>query len=168
MHVLIATDGNLDPAAVSPLVTPLAQGGLATVLTVVEVPRALLSELRGVFGEQQAATVDADAEYVAAPGPGAVPRSWPGDDAVIRRYLDDQRALRADPMAEELSQRGVTVTTDVREGEDAAEVILDAAEDSGADLVVIGARGRGRMRDLIGSTGTKVMRLCPRPVLLVR
>ncbi len=47
MHVLVATDGQLDPATVARFSAPLAgDDGKVTVLTVIEVPRAMLQDPR--------------------------------------------------------------------------------------------------------------------------
>ncbi len=55
----------------------------------------------------------------------------------------------------------------LREGFAAAEIVAVASE-IGADLVVIGSRGRrGIPRALLGSVAEKVVRLCPAPVLTV-
>ena len=37
-----------------------------------------------------------------------------------------------------------------------------------ADVVVIGSHGSGVFQGLLGSTGTKIVRRSPRPVLLIR
>ncbi len=56
----------------------------------------------------------------------------------------------------------------IRIGEPVEE-ILDLAESSGCDLVVMGARGRGTLVDkLMGSTSRRVLRRCRKPVLLIR
>jgi nucleotide-binding universal stress UspA family protein len=60
------------------------------------------------------------------------------------------------------------VTTAVREGDPAAE-IMEYAEAHDADLVAMGTRGRhGEYRFLIGSVAEEVVRTCPVPVLTVR
>lgn len=63
---------------------------------------------------------------------------------------------------------GVTTTTDLREG-DARDEICAAAEETAADLIVIGAHGRGSMgRMLFGSVSTAVLHHASCPVLVVR
>lgn len=55
----------------------------------------------------------------------------------------------------------------LREG-DAAEEILQAADDAGADLIVMGTHGRGAIaRALLGSTAEAVVRHANCPVLTV-
>ena len=47
MHVLVATDGKLDPNRVADFAVRLAgSDGMVTVVTVIEIPRRLLSDLR--------------------------------------------------------------------------------------------------------------------------
>ena len=80
MHVLVATDGNLDPEAVADFASPMAgSDGKVSVLTVIAIPRRLISDLRGVFGERAAPNVDGDAEYVGmTKDAGTAPTGWPG------------------------------------------------------------------------------------------
>ena len=59
------------------------------------------------------------------------------------------------------------VRTIFREG-DPAEAILDAAEEEGADLIVVGNRGmRGAKRFLLGSVPNRVAHHAPCSVLIV-
>lgn len=66
------------------------------------------------------------------------------------------------------SQAGVEATAETREGSPALE-ICEAAAESGARLVVLGAHGWGALkRALFGSVSTHVMHAAPCPVLVVR
>ncbi|MFB6169299.1 MAG: universal stress protein [Haloferacaceae archaeon] len=65
-------------------------------------------------------------------------------------------------------ERGVEVTTAVREGRPADEILAHAREVD-ADVVATGTRGRhGEHRLLVGSVAERVVRSCPVPVLTVR
>ena len=70
-----------------------------------------------------------------------------------------------------LGQAGVKAHGEVRHtifGYAAREIINDAAE-VGADVIVMGSRGRGDLAGLLlGSTAHKVIHLSERPVLVVR
>jgi nucleotide-binding universal stress UspA family protein len=170
VNVLIATDGKLEPELAARFAKPLAgPTGTATVLTVIEIPRRLLTELRSHFGEMEGTIIDRDAEYVA----GAIahdvePRGWPGDDAVIQRYLDDKRDEYTGPIVAQLQAMGVKATGDAIEGESAASAILGTIEERGIDVLLIGSHGQGLFEGLLGSTGTRLTRQSSCPVLVLR
>ena len=66
-----------------------------------------------------------------------------------------------------LLQRGLTARAIAVRGE-AVEAILETAQAEDVDLVVIGRRGLGQLRDLlIGSVSDRVVSRCHRPVLVV-
>lgn len=169
MHVLVATDGQLDPATVARFSAPLAgEDGKVTVLTVIEVPRAMLQELRGHFGDEEPTTlVRTDSETMSAGPAAGPPRSWPGDDAIIERYLQDKRHERCEAVITALREAGIEATSKVVEGP-SARGILDEAKAQNVDVIVVGSHGAGLFEGLLGSTGTKVTRLAKRPVLLLR
>jgi nucleotide-binding universal stress UspA family protein len=73
-----------------------------------------------------------------------------------------------DAAVQELESAGLTVKAELLEGP-MAEAILRVAEARGADLIVLGARGRGSFRGLLlGSTSQKVIQHAICPVLVVR
>ncbi|MDH3730362.1 MAG: universal stress protein [Acidimicrobiia bacterium] len=168
MRTVIATDGSLTADDVLAHVTALAGTDEVIVLTIVEIPRALLGDIRRVYGASDAAPVDSDAEYVANTKEDNAPSGWPGDDTIIDRYLADQGEQRAGPLAADLRNAGLTVSVDVRESEDAASAVLTALAEYSPGVVVAAATGRGLFQGLLGSTSTKLMRLSPCPVLLIR
>lgn len=52
---------------------------------------------------------------------------------------------------------------------DPAQKIIQAAEDAGANLIVLGSRGQGPIRSLVlGSVSTKVNQMSPVNVITVR
>ena len=70
--------------------------------------------------------------------------------------------------AESVERAGVKVDTFAREG-DAADAILDVAEETNADLIVVGNKGMtGTKRFLLGSVPNKVSHHAPCSVLIVR
>jgi nucleotide-binding universal stress UspA family protein len=170
VHVLVATDGSLDTDQVVPFATRLAgNDGKVTVLTVVEIPRRLLSDLRRVMGEQAQVGVIADDEYVETPAVAhEAPPGWPGDDAMIGRYLADKRVQCAEPIATAIAETGISAEAIVLEGEKPANLIAESVVDLGADVLVIGSHGQGLFQGVLGSTGTKLVRRSPKPVLLIR
>jgi len=70
--------------------------------------------------------------------------------------------------AEQIQETGVKVETFAREG-DAADAILDVAEETHADLIVVGNKGMtGTKRFLLGSVPNKVSHHAPCSVLIIR
>jgi nucleotide-binding universal stress UspA family protein len=68
---------------------------------------------------------------------------------------------------EHLQQRHVQAAYHEPVGE-AAELIVEAAQGVGADLVVVGRRDRRPLRSLLGSVSSRVVRRAPCDVLVVR
>ena len=169
MHIVVATDGSLDPTDTARMVAPLAKDADVTVLTAVEIPRRLLADLRAVYGERSGPIVDSDAEYVGlSPEPPGVAIDFPGEDAIIEQYLANQLDERVGPMRVALSSAGIDSEIEILDGENESQLILDFLRAKKADLVVLGTKGRGLFEGMIGSTGTKVARHAPCHVLLLR
>jgi nucleotide-binding universal stress UspA family protein len=85
---------------------------------------------------------------------------------MIRPREDVEETLRK--AEEEMQEEGVTVETYPREG-DAADAILDVAEEQNAGLVVVGNRGMtGARRFLLGSVPNKISHHAPCSVLIIR
>ena len=74
-------------------------------------------------------------------------------------------------VVETLIKAGIKAHGTVRDtlfGHAAREIVSDARE-HGADVIVMGSRGRGDLAGLVlGSTAHKVMHLADRPVLVIR
>jgi nucleotide-binding universal stress UspA family protein len=80
---------------------------------------------------------------------------------------EDVDAILAEA-AGEVEGSGVNVRTFARQGE-AADAILDVAEEENADLIVVGNKGMtGAKRFLLGSVPNKVSHHAPCSVLIVR
>jgi nucleotide-binding universal stress UspA family protein len=80
-------------------------------------------------------------------------------------------ASQAHAEVAELCEGTPQVKLKMRRGEDmqACEGILEAANQEGSDLVVVGSHGRtGIRRLMLGSVAAQVVALCPVPVLIVR
>ena len=70
--------------------------------------------------------------------------------------------------AESLEEEGLTVDRYAREG-DPADAILDVAEETNADLIVVGNKGMtGAKRFLLGSVPNKVSHHAPCSVMIIR
>jgi nucleotide-binding universal stress UspA family protein len=70
--------------------------------------------------------------------------------------------------ARALEDQGIEVVTHAREG-DPADVIIDVAQEEGADLIIVGARGlSGLQRFLLGSVSSKLSHHSPISVMIVR
>ncbi len=167
---MVATDGSLDPEQTARFAERLAGGdGKVTVVSVVEIPRRLLSDLRDAMGQRhEAGTTEGD-QWVDTPAvPGESPRSWPGDDAVIKRYLDDKCSQNTGPILAILRDHGIEANGLAAEAERTAQTILEHVDSHEPDVLVIGSHGQGAFAGLLGSVGTKLVRQSPVPVLLLR
>jgi nucleotide-binding universal stress UspA family protein len=103
--------------------------------------------------------------------------AYPGKSALERLGMTakqdpvDMRGVAADLLARaerRLAEAGFTVEKYAREG-DPAHTIIEVAEASGADLIVVGAHGTaGDKRFHIGSIPTKLSQHAPTSLLIVR
>jgi nucleotide-binding universal stress UspA family protein len=70
--------------------------------------------------------------------------------------------------AEQIKETGVEIHTYAREG-DPADAILDVAEETSADLIVVGNKGMtGAKRFLLGSVPNKISHHAPCSVMIIR
>lgn len=86
-------------------------------------------------------------------------------------WQEKKRTARADlaQAAQELRRATPHVTTELHESDNAAEALLQVAQEHEADLIVIGHKGRsGIARFLLGSVADEVVQYAPCSVLLVR
>ena len=96
------------------------------------------------------------------------PYEWHLPDTPARRESRYQRALAR--LSNDAAAVGdvVTTTVEVRGGE-TSQSIAQAAIDYGADLIVLGTRGRTGLRHLFGGgTAERLQRLAGRPIMTVR
>jgi nucleotide-binding universal stress UspA family protein len=103
----------------------------------------------------------------ALPGQEASPAAGPAMPTDLVQAVLRAAAVRIDPLARELAEDGLEVTTHVDAGAPSA-VILEVARHVDADLLVVATRGlTGFRRLLMGSTAERVIRESDRPVLAV-
>jgi nucleotide-binding universal stress UspA family protein len=92
------------------------------------------------------------------------PLAYTRDLDAFSKMADDMLKARE----EELSKEGVKASSFSQRGE-AATLILEAAEECGADMIAMTTHGRtGVSRWLLGSVAERVLRASPLPVFLVR
>ncbi|MET9257499.1 universal stress protein [Streptomyces sp. NPDC003717] len=131
----------------------------------------------GVDGSEEslAALGWAAREAVRAGAPLHAVHAWRYEEPRDDDAEPGERAAREAALAEQLAEAvravgerhpGLTVTTEIREG-DTVAALLGAAAD--ADRLVLGSRGQGPVVGfLLGSVGQQVIAEAPRPVVLVR
>ena len=167
MQVHIATDGSLDPKRTAATACRLAgEDGRITVLSMIEVPRALLAEMRGAASGGGAPATGP--EYQTEQASDAQRTHWVGDDAFVDRYVTNQVKLRTADLVAALDECGAQCEIAGIEGENAAKSVLQWLTDHPADFLLVGTHGLGRFEGMLGSTSTKLARLAACSVVLVR
>lgn len=79
-------------------------------------------------------------------------------DEIINKAVAHAKALKPN----------VAVSSKLREGNPASEIVA-AAKEGGFDVVVVGHKGAGRVKEMfLGSVSEKVVHLAPCPVVIVR
>jgi nucleotide-binding universal stress UspA family protein len=151
MRMLIATAGVLSPDPVAGFAERLVgPNGRVRVITVIEVPRSFLDEIRGEGWHPLTDTSP----------------SWSSEeDALIARYVEERGHRLTDPLLAALRARGIEATVTYLEGVDPAETIIRAAEEMKADIVVIGATKH--LFSEWESISARVLRDTHRPVLVI-
>jgi nucleotide-binding universal stress UspA family protein len=100
-----------------------------------------------------------------------IPLVSPYEVAIPELYLQETRRIAAEKLAalvEQVNAKGVAADSLLTEVP-AAAAIVRAAEESKADLVVIGTRGHTGLKHLLlGSVAERTVRLSPCPVLTVK
>ncbi len=153
MRILIATAGVLAPEPVAEFAAHLlSDDGSVFVVTVIEVPRSFLDEIRS---EQWHPLTDGSPDWTTE------------EDRVIARYVDERGARITEPVLAALRNRGIEAETIFLEGEDPAATIIEAADDLDADLVVLGATKPLFDESQWESVSVRVVRDSRRAVLVV-
>ena len=90
------------------------------------------------------------------------------DKSVLKSHYDDEAEKVFKPIRQFFGRKAYNVSYHFKPGP-AAEVIAQAADKGGFDLLVMGSHGHGTLTNLVmGSVATKVLAHCTTPVLLVR
>ena len=109
-----------------------------------------------------------------SPAMGAVPfepTTVSGESMVV--FAKDLRRFHEEILSKAVAHAGevkpnVVVSSKLREGDPALEIVAEAKE-AGFDVVVVGHRGLGRVRELfLGNISEKVAHLALCPVVIVR
>lgn len=171
MHVMIATDGSLDADRTARLAARLAgDDGRITVYTAIEVPRKLLDEMRRAVthptDDEKIEELSVEYRHDQAGDPPVT--HWVGDDAVVNRYVERHVRQRTEALAAALEPLGIPYEVVGEEGEHPARLVLEAVKANDVDVLCLGTHGLGRWEGLLGSISTKLSRLAPCPVMLVR
>ncbi len=86
----------------------------------------------------------------------------------LRGYYDEEANTVLEPAVKELEKAGVKAATRFAVGE-AAPTIAKTAEESGADLIIMGSHGRSALKGLLlGSVTNSVLALSKKPLLILR
>ena len=174
MHIMVATDGTLDPAMAAEAVARFhREGDTVEVFTAVNVPTEFLKRL-GDSGVEEASHIaleaaqglgDRAAEQLAHKSGH---QTLHGDSPVLKALAATAKA-RTKPVVEALDMRGVAAKGTWSTSENkTARTVLAAIKARNAELLVVGSHGRGRFEGLLGSTGTKLVRLAPINVFVIR
>jgi nucleotide-binding universal stress UspA family protein len=174
MHILVATDGALSAELAADCVARFySEGDTVEVFTAVNVPTEFLRGL-GDSGIESASQIaleaaqglgDRAAEQLAKPSGH---QELHGDSPVLKALANTARG-RTQPVVTALADRGVPAQGSWATSENrTARTVLAKVKSHDAGLLVIGSHGHGRFEGLLGSTGTKLVRLSPAPVLVIK
>jgi nucleotide-binding universal stress UspA family protein len=152
VRILIATAGELSPGPVAEFVERIPRETRRVVVaTVIEVPRSFLDKIKE------------EGWHPLGDGGDATERT----EDVIARYVDERGARITDPVVAALRTRDIDADTLFLEGVDPAATIVAAAEEMGAELLVVGATKRLFDETHWESITARVIRDARRPVLVI-
>jgi len=174
MHILVATDGVLSAELAADSVARFySEGDTVEVFTAVNVPVEFLRGL-GDSGIESASQIaleaaqglgDRAAEQLAKPSGH---QELHGDSPVLKALAATARG-RTRPVVTALAAKGVPAEGSWATSENrTARTVLARVKSHNVGLLVIGSHGHGRFEGLLGSTGTKLVRLSPAPVLVIK
>ena len=109
-----------------------------------------------------------------SPAMGAVPQeptAYSGGSMVV--FAKDLRKFHEEILSKAVARAkaikpNLAISSKLREGDPALEIV-DAAKEGGFDVIVVGHKGMGRVKEFfLGSISEKVAHLAPCPVVIVR
>jgi nucleotide-binding universal stress UspA family protein len=177
LNILVATDGTLDPEqAADAVARSHADGDQVTVFTAMSVPTEFLRGLEN-SGVKEASQIALEAGQTLMAGDRAAEhlvgsmtrKTTAKTDTPVLNAMANAARERTKPIVNALKERGIEAKA-TWQGTEArtANTILAKIEEMGADLLIIGSHGRGQFEGRLGSTGTKLVRLSPASVLVIR
>lgn len=177
MHILIATDGVLDPKRAADAVARWYEDGdTVTVMTVANVPSEFLRQL-GDSGVKAASQIALEAGQTLGAGDRAAehlawslpPAPQPRVDNPVLQSMATTAHKRTKPVVDALKERGIAAKSTWRTTENrTAHTVMSAIKELDIDLLVIGSHGQGRHEGQLGSSGTKLVRFAPCNVIVLR
>ncbi|KRS15111.1 universal stress protein [Roseovarius indicus] len=172
-HIFVATDGSDTAMKAVDLASEIATefGVPLTVGHVLQFGRpseelARMADVEHIVEHVRKAS-KVDFEIMTGTGGDLFADTRPSGDVVrVITMLGEEILRRAADRAKEM---GVTQVETVSAQGDPADAILDMAEEAGADMIVLGHRGLGRLKTmLLGSVALKVTQHAPCTVVSVR
>ena len=89
-------------------------------------------------------------------------------ETIVKRFNDQvMKDLKAD-LKEVVGDLDLPISIDLMQGESIIGSIVKHAQEMGADLIVMGSRGLGGLRGVLGSVSYGVLRSADAPVLIVK
>ncbi|OKY80600.1 MAG: hypothetical protein BHV62_04820 [Eggerthella sp. 51_9] len=88
--------------------------------------------------------------------------------ALYNKTIDEETEKVKEGIGDSLDSLGDKATIEVIPGYTPAADILGYAEKVNADLIVMGSRGLGAIRGVLGSVSYAVLREAPMPVLVIK
>jgi nucleotide-binding universal stress UspA family protein len=136
-----------------------------------EMAQAFHAELHLVHVREIAALPVFPAATIGYPGIGmpemGLPGAQPIDPEIFAAQTRPNDKSQLDRLKDELAGRGLSCCAYEREG-DVVDELLHAADEIGADLIVMGSHGHGSVYNLlVGSVTEGVLKAARRPLLLV-
>ncbi len=155
MHLLVATAGVLPPDPVADFAELLiGETGSVTVMSVVTAPREFLEDL---VTEPWRPFDDSDAQN----------GQPPADESEIDRYVNERGSRLVAPVVAALASRGFEANTVFVEADEAADAIVNVADQINAGAIVMGATRRLFTESAWTSVSMKVTADSKLPVLLI-